>query len=116
MQTFHSLADLTSANMPPSVRPTVEQALSTLILAHPEHYSPEDDGYVVLVEPTDTHETILEYLGSLPEHLPWEGGYRNGDILVGILLRNNQFGLTVVLPNMGGVARMLRQSLEQALC
>jgi hypothetical protein len=100
MQNFCSRADLAAASLSPPVHRTVEQALSVLVAIHSKggrNYSPDDDGYVVLAEPSDTPETIRESLGYLPKNLPWEGGYRDGKMLVGILLRNNQFGLTVVV-------------------
>ena len=101
MQIFHSLADVNSADLSPSVSRAVAQAVATLFSAHSSDmhtYTPEDDGYVVLVEPSDSLETISTVLGQTPDYLPWEGGYRDDGTLVGVLLRNNQFGLTVVVP------------------
>ncbi len=117
MLTFRSLVDLAAASLSPPVQQTVEQAHSNVVSIHSgddRTYSPDDDGYVVLVEPTDTPETIREALGYQPENLPWEGGYRDGNILVGILLRNNQFGLTVIVPPEANTALVqhLLDSLE----
>lgn len=116
MRTFLSPVDVTSADLPPPVRTAVERAVATLFSAHTtgtRHYTPEDDGYVVLVETGDTAETIATVLGYPPDRLPWEGGYRDGEMLVGVLLRNNQFGLTVVVPP--DADPTLRQHLLNAL-
>lgn len=116
MLTFLTTADVNSANLPPPVRNSVQQALTNLFSAYSTDahtYSPEDDGYVVLVEAKDTEETILTVLGHLPAHLPWDGGYRDGETLVGVLLRNNQFGLTVVVPPDANA--VLRRHLIEAL-
>lgn len=117
MQTFRFMADLTTASLSPPVRRPVEQAISDLVAIHSKNvrsYAPADDGYVVLVEPTDTPETIRDALDCLPKDLPWEGGYRDGDCMVGILLRNSQFGLTVVVP--ADCNQTLRASLLDAMC
>jgi len=115
MLTFVSPADVTAA-LPPPVRATVERAVATLFTAYTtgaRHYTPEDDGYVVLVEAGDSPEAIATVLGHPPDRLPWEGSYRDGEMLVGVLLRNNQFGLTVVVPP--DADPTLRQHLLNAL-
>ena len=115
MTTFRFLSDLDFADLLPPVRLACEQALSILLPQPGEnfHYCPDEDGYVVLIEQKDTPEMILDVLGYQPESVPWEGGYYHGEILVGIMLRNNQFGLTVVIP--ADCNHALRASLLDAM-
>lgn len=118
MQTFRSLADLAAADLSPPIQKPVASALSTLIASHSSNgrnYAPEDDGFVLLVEPGDTPEAIRNTLGYLPHCIPWEGSYRDGPCLVGILLRNNQFALSVVVLDGEGIDASLRESLRACL-
>jgi hypothetical protein len=78
-------------------------------------YDPRADGCVVLIEPTDRPEAIRRELGSPLHQLPWEGAWRgrNG-CLCGLLLSDNQYGRTVMVPDARWLDPRARRALRLA--
>jgi hypothetical protein len=62
-------------------------------------YNPEHDGYVLVMEESDTDEDIKEEAGASFENLLWEGVYLRHNYFIGVILFNNQFGLTIIIPD-----------------
>ena len=56
MKTFKSIADVEQLRNHP-LHDTIKSLVSTMITEHPE-YRPEDDGYLVLIEPDDVDRVL----------------------------------------------------------
>jgi hypothetical protein len=78
-------------------------------------YDPAEDGCVLLIEPGDRLEAIVQELGKPLHRLDWEGGWRgqNG-CLCGLLLCNNQYGRTVMVPDAQWLDPRARRALRVA--
>ena len=85
------------------------------MLGHFE-YSPEDDGFVVLVEPGDVDRVLTDLC--LPYRLcevTFEAVHMLEGHYCGIYLANNQFAITFLIPDADWVQGELRQHLENLL-
>ncbi len=113
MFTFTRTTDPNLARLPPDHRPAVLHALATLceIYGHPP--DPDEEGFVAYVEGQDTPQSLRTALRAPVDGL--EGVFRDGPCLVGIILWNNEAGVTLVCPDQGGhaleVARILKEHL-----
>jgi hypothetical protein len=112
MKTFKSLRDLEGAFLAPEMADLIRKVVCDLVLAcHP--YDPEADGYVVLVEGGDDLAD-LSVLG-LPyalDRVPFEAVQVEAGCYVGVFLANNQFGLTLVVPDAPWLPPECRRALE----
>lgn len=102
MQTFQSLEQVQQARLPPHIKKTVRQSLQALMDAYGPEYDPEDDGWVVLVDRTTTDQHALELFG-----VPWPEVRLEGvsfdqeaRCFLTCHLSNNQFGITIIVPDM----------------
>ena len=80
------------------------------------HYDPEDDGYVVLVEPGDVGRVLTDL--RLPYRLcevPFEAVHMQEAHYCAIYLANNQFAITFLIPDADWVEGKLRRHLENLL-
>ena len=119
MITFKSTEDLSKL---PEVHPayaTIKELIEQLITAYSptgRSYDPEDDGYIILIEPQDVDRTLDElWDGATLLSIPWEGLFLQGDFYIGIYLANNEYGLTFVIPDAGWVTGELRTMIEDTL-
>ena len=119
MITFKSTEDLSKL---PEVHPayaTIKELIEQLITAYSptgRSYDPEDDGYIILIEPQDVDRTLDElWDGATLLSIPWEGLFLQGDFYIGIYLANNEYGLTFVIPNADWVTGELRDMIEDIL-
>ncbi len=98
METFKSIADLEQVRGHP-LHDTVESLVSTMIADYPE-YVPEDDGYLVLIEPQDIDRVLddLDMPWRLSE-VPFEGVTMIDGCFLAVWLPNNQFGLDFLIPD-----------------
>ncbi len=81
---------------------------------HP--YVPEDHGYIVLIEPEDTHRTLAEH--DMPYRLidiPWEGVTLRDGFFHAVYLANNDFWISFLVPDEDWVSGQLREILEANL-
>ena len=119
MLTFKQPADL--AKLPPDdpAHDTVEELIEQLISAYSppgRPYDPEDDGYVILIEPEDAYRELDElWEGCTLLNIPWEGIFLQGDFYIAIYLANNEYGLTFVIPDADWVTGELRELIEDIL-
>lgn len=124
MLTFKSLADVAKARLPSRLDALVRQCVEAAIRAgdYPEAghaYDPEQDGYVVLLQPGDEKRMLFE-LGTEKsvEGLDFEALQvdPHARAFVGHFLANNQFGLTIILPDASwlndGVRRRMLAKLD----
>jgi hypothetical protein len=119
MITFKSTEDLSKL---PEVHPayaTIKELIEQLITAYSplgRAYDPEDDGYIILIEPEDVDCTLDElWDGCTLLNIPWEGIMLQGDFFIAIYLANNEYGLTFVIPDAGWVTGELRTMIEDTL-
>ena len=83
-------------------------------------YSPEADGYLVLLDQDDTERPLTEIWGNDAYSLidvPWEGIHRDdsGEFFICVFLANNQWGLVAILPDQDWLYGELRECIEAHL-
>ena len=97
MKTFKSISDVERFRKLP-LHATIKSLVSTMIADCPE-YRPEDDGWMVLLEPGDV-DRVLDDL-DMPRRLsevPFETVTKVDGCLLAVWLPNNQFGLDFLIP------------------
>ena len=113
MKIFSSLSSLDQIRGSP-LGPMLREIVIRM-LGHFE-YSPEDDGFVVLIEEGDV-DRVLSDLG-LPYRLhevPFEAVHMQEGHYCGIYLANNQFAIMFLIPDADWVSGELRRHLEGLL-
>ena len=116
MKTFKSNRDVTQLLRNHPSYDTVKARVKQIIDAYGRSYSPENDGYVVLVEPDDVNRILNDLL--MPYRLSevsWEGVSMLNGHYNAFYLANNQFGINFLIPDEKWVNGVLRQSLEGSL-
>ena len=118
MKIFKSLADLQQLEpLHPAIH-WVEEQLTQMLKAYEQSshtYKPEDDGYLLLIEPGDEEQPLVDagvdyYL----INVPWEGVSRmDKGYFYAFYLANNQFGLGFIIPDQDWLSPQLRQSLQE---
>jgi hypothetical protein len=121
MLKFTSEADLLRLNSADPAYPIIEEFVHRLITEPKKSefgYSPEADGYLVLLERDDVDRPLTEIWGadaySLSE-VPWEGVSWQDGFYVAVFLANNQFGLVFVIPDRDWLPDELRKALDENL-
>ena len=119
MITFKSPEDLSKLPEDHPAYATVKELVDQLITAYSppgRAYDAEDDGYVILIEEGDANRTLDElWDGATLLNLPWEGIFLQGDFYIGIVLLNNEYGLSFVIPDADWVTGELRELIEDIL-
>ena len=114
MKTFKSASDLEQIRNAP-LHATVESLFQSIVADLPE-YHPEDDGYLVLIEPGDV-DRVLDDL-DMPYRLseiPFEGVSMIDACFLAVWLPNNQFGLDFLIPDADWLPGKVRRHLEDHL-
>ena len=114
MKTFKSITDVARFRGNP-LHATIEKLILPVIADCPE-YRPEDDGYLVLIEPADAARVLddLDVPYRLSE-VPFEGVTVVDDCFHAVYLANNQFALGFLIPDASWVTGELRRVLEAHL-
>ena len=118
MKTFKSIPDVDRLRSHGAYAPlhaTIKNLVSAIINDYPE-YRPEDDGYLVLIEPGDI-DRVLDDL-DMPYRLsevPFEGVIMIDGPFLAVYLPNNQFGLDFLIPDEEWVTGEVRRHLEAHL-
>lgn len=105
MKKFCSMEDVDRVELPEGLREAVRGTLANLIDAYAEigeRYDPEVDGYTVLIEESDSNETIRATIGGYTLlDAPLEGVVHDEkrQCFITCVLFNNQFGITIVVPD-----------------
>jgi hypothetical protein len=119
MYTFKSTEDLSKLSPDDPAYATIKELIEQLITAYSppgRAYDPEDDGYIILIEPEDVDRTLDELWDvATLLNIPWEGIFLQGNYYVGIALLNNEYGLTFVIPDAPWVDGELREMIEDIL-
>ena len=123
MLKFTSEADLLRLNPTSPALPVLRDLVHRIITGAKKSeygYSPEADGYLVLLDQDDIDRPLTEIWGDDAYHLidvPWEGVTRDesGEFFVCIFLANNQWGLVAILPDQDWLYGELRERIEAHL-
>ncbi|RII25151.1 MAG: hypothetical protein CXR31_14775 [Geobacter sp.] len=101
MLAFRSMEDIPKARLPTHLVSPVTKLMRGIYAAHGAGYQPDDDGYVILVTPTDTDKSLAERLGTRWNESCFEGvSYDKASRLYhAVILRNNQFTLSILVPD-----------------
>ena len=111
MKTFKSIPDVKQVLGTP-VHSTVRELVVPVIAATP-NYRPEDDGYLVLIEPQDTARVLddLDMPWRLSE-VPFEAITMANDCFHAVYLPNNQFALSILVPDEDWLPEDVRRHLK----
>jgi hypothetical protein len=114
MKMFKSVSDLEQLRNDP-LYATIESLVS-LIVADQPGYRPEDDGWLVLLEPGDTTRVLddLDMPWRLSE-VPFEVVTKVDGCFLAVWLPNNQFGLDFLIPDADWLPGDVRRHLEAHL-
>jgi hypothetical protein len=119
MITFKSPEDLNKLSPDSLAHDTVKELIEQLISAYTrpgQPYDAEDDGYIILIEPEDAQRELNElWDGCTLLTIPYEGIFLKGDFYIAIYLANNEYGLTIVIPDADWVNGELREFIEDIL-
>lgn len=119
MKEFRSLEDVDGMQLSPETARLVRRTLQTLIDAYAEVgdlYDPNVDGHTVLIEKHDTDDAIRCAIGgqtlrdALFEGVTYEDGH-----FITCLLFNNQFGISIVIPDAPWLDLAVRERLMSGL-
>ena len=113
MKIFSSLGSLDQIRGSP-LGPMLREIVIRM-LGHFE-YNPEDDGYVVLVEPGDVDRVLTDLC--LPYRLcelPFEAVHMLEGHYCGIYLANNQFAITFLIPDAPWLTPDVRAHLDDLM-
>ena len=114
MKTFKSIADVQHLRSHP-LHAAIKELVIPVISAY-TNYRPEDDGYLVLIEPGDVDRVLddLDMPWRLSE-VPFEGVTVVDGCFHAVYLANNQFALGFLIPDEGWLPGELRRVLEAHL-
>ena len=114
MKTFKSIPDVDRLRNHP-LHATVESLFLSIINDYPE-YVPEDDGYLVLIEPGDVNRVLddLDMPYRLSE-VPFEGVTMVDGCFHAVYIPNNQFALSILVPDADWLPVEVRRHLEAHL-
>ena len=119
MITFNSIPDINKLPSNDPAHPVIKELIDQLLRAytwegHP--YNAEDYGYIVLIEPGDTHRILDEIWDDWTLlDIPWEGIMQRDGFYTAIFLANNEYGLVFVIPDADWVNGELRDMIEHHL-
>jgi hypothetical protein len=119
MITFKSHYDLEKLDPDNPAKPVMEELVKVLIDNFNEPgqiYSPDDFGYLVLIEPDDTDRELTEI--DMPWTLadvPWEGASLRDGFIYAVYLGTDDYGMGFVIPDADWVNGKLRNVLEDIL-
>ena len=119
MITFKSHEDLQKLHPDDPAFPVMEELVRVLIddFTEPgQDYSPDDYGYLVLIEPEDVDRELNEV--DMPWTLadvPWEGASMRQGFYYAVYLGTDDYGMGFVIPDAPWVNGRLREVLESIL-
>ena len=114
MKTFKCITDVEQLQYDP-LHDTVESLVVPVIAATP-NYRPEDDGYLVVLEPGDIDRVLsdLDMPWRLSE-VPFEGVTMIDHCFYAVYIPNNQFALGFLIPDAEWLSGDVRRHLESHL-
>ena len=120
MLCFRSPKDVEDAHLSPDLRRIARDALTRLVLSYADSgfpYDPDVDGYVVLSDDTGDEPELARLLGTpFPEALLEDVTHdREAGCFVAVFLSNNEFGLTILVPDTPALLPKVREKLRSYL-
>ncbi len=115
MIAIRSPADLKRSRLPENLYRAVSEVLVTIQDTHGETYSPDDDGYVIVITPTDKDVSLAERLGSRYQDSMFEGVSYNRDTRTWhvIYLHNNQCAMSLIISDAEWLDPCIRQRIRR---
>jgi len=108
MIALRSLSEIEEADLSPEVRCAARDAITTLVDAYSEPgrpYDPDHDGFVAMLDGAGDAKMMLEATLEGVTH------DRGCDSFVSTILNNNQYGLTLIVPDLPTLDPRLREKL-----
>lgn len=100
MISFKQRSDIPKARLPPHLAAYIDRLFTDIIKSLPDYHS-DNDGYLALVTPRDTDKSLGDRLG-----WKWTNGCFEGisydkasRCFVTMILRNNQFVISILIPD-----------------
>ncbi len=119
MITFKSLDDLKQIDKDHSAYALLDDLAHRLLVNSPEEgffYDPEADGFLVLIDESDTDDPLIGIWDDWTLlDVPWEGVMQEDGFFKAIFLANNEFGIVFLIPDAEWVNGELREALEYHL-
>jgi len=114
MKTIKSITDVEQLRKHP-LHATIASLVTPIIAATPE-YRPEDDGYLVLIERDDIDRVLsdLDMPWRLSE-VPFEAVTMIDGLFHAVYIPNNQFALSILVPDAEWLPEDVRRHLESHL-
>jgi hypothetical protein len=103
MRVFRSLEEVRAAEgLEPGWRLALERVMGDLTSAYADAglaYDPDSEGPVVLAEQRDTDEDWRNLMGCALSTAPFEGATIEHGCFVAVVLANNEYGYTIIVPD-----------------
>lgn len=96
-----SIKVVEKARLPPQLVAAATKILQSIHTAHGLRYDPEQDGFLVIITPTDTDASISEKLGRKWQESCFEGVHYDevANSYIAVILRDNQFAISILIPD-----------------
>jgi hypothetical protein len=108
MITFKSVADLSKLCRDDPAYAVIQNILTDF------PRDPDIHGYVVLIEPGDTHIDLPELKGTIAD-MSWDGVTKQDGYYHAVYLTNNEFAIEVVIPGANWLDADLGNTLETTI-
>ena len=105
--------DLKRSRLPVPLHQAVSKVLAAIVAAHGSRYDPENDGYIIVVTPTDTDASLSEQLGRKWQESMFEGVSVLDSCWHAVLLRNNQFTLSIIVDDADWLDPAIRERIKR---
>jgi hypothetical protein len=107
--------DLKRSRLPVPLHEAVSKVLAAIIAAHGSRYVPENDGYIIVVTPTDTDASLSEQLSwkwrdSVFEGISFSRTSRCWEL---VYLRDNQCAMSVVVQDADWLDPAIRERIKR---
>jgi len=116
MLIFKHLDDIPKARLPTHLAAYISKLL-TSIMASLQQYDPEDDGHIALITPKDNDLNLCERIGTRWSESKFEGVSYNAEFRCyhAVVLRNNQYAISVVIPNETWLDSAIKERIQREL-
>lgn len=111
--------DLWLKKIPKGLRKVAEAELNANEAGYGRFYDRSVNGYIVVIEPSDNTADMSELgfhaetdgLNQYPFEVSWQRDFPGGRALIGLAVINNDFSLTIIVPDEPWVDPVLRKNL-----
>lgn len=114
---IRSPANLARSRLPENLHRAVSKILTGIIAAHGQAYKPDDDGYIIVVTPSDSDISLSDRLGGRWRDSMFEGVSYSRDTSTwhAVYLHNNQCAMSVVVEDAAWLDPGIRQRLQSEM-